>query len=231
MKFIYRMIVYIITLNNSLKIIKLNVMRKISNLSFLTVVFCVFTFSGFGCSAALNALENLQRLKFKLGGVSNFQLANVPISHLSSPSNLSVTDALNLGVAFANGSLPASFTLNVLAKNPNDGTGGTKQATATMTSMRWRLLIDGTETVAGAIQQPITIPGVGQETIIPVGVSVDLVQFFRAIGYERILGLAFGIGGNSGNSGNLQLKITPEISTFLGPMSLGEITAVNYEFR
>lgn len=225
------MIVYIITLNNSLKITKLNVMQKIKNLSLLAVVFCVFTFSGFGCSAALNALENLQRLKFKLGEVHNFQLAGVQISHITSPSYLSVFEAASLATAFAQGRLPASFTLDVLAKNPNDGTGGTKQATATMTSMRWRLLIDGTETVAGAIEQPVTIPGVGQETIIPVGVSVDLVQFFNAIGYERILNLAFGIGGSTGNAGKLQLKITPEVSTFLGPIVMPEITAVTYEFR
>jgi hypothetical protein len=206
-------------------------MRKIVRLSLLAVVFTAFTLSSFGCSSAWNAIQNLQRLKFKLGSVNNFRLAGVPISNLSSPSNLSIADALSLGTAFANGQLPASFTLDVLAKNPNDGTGGTKQATATMTSMRWRLLIDGTETVSGGIERPIDIPGVGQETTIPVGVNVDLVQFFRTIGYDRILGLAFGIGGNGGNSTNLQLKVTPEISTFLGPMSLGEITAVNYEFR
>lgn len=206
-------------------------MRKIIHLSFLAVIFTVFTFSGFGCTSALNAIQNLQRLKFKLGNVNNFQLAGVPISSLSSPSNLSILDAASLATAFANGRLPASFTLNVLARNPNDGTGGTKQTTATMTSMSWRLLIDGTETVSGAIDRPVDIPGVGQETTIPVSVNLDLIQFFRTIGYDRILGLAFGIGGNGGNSTNLQLKVTPEISTFLGPMSLGEITAVNYEFR
>jgi len=132
--------------------------------------------------------------------------------------------------AFASGRFPADFTLNLIARNPNKGSGS-NSGTATMTTMSWRLLIDNTETVNGNISQPITIPGAGQETTIPMNISVDLVQFFRTVGYDVLLSKAFGIGGRNGSSHNLQLRISPEISTFIGPMRLGEITVVNTEWR
>lgn len=204
-------------------------MRKITIFLNFAVLFILIS-GNFACTGALDALNNLQRLKFKLGSVQNFRIANVNISGIENPSSLNIIDAANLIAAFTSGRLPADFTLNLIAKNPNTASGNTN-STATMTTMSWRLLIDNTETVNGNISRPITIPGAGQETTIPMDISVDLVQFFRTIGYDAILNLAFGIGGRNGSARNLQLRIKPEISTFLGPMSIGEITVVDTEWR
>ena len=199
---------------------------------FIVLFFCSFALMQFRCTGLLDAVTNLQRLQFKLGRANNFSLAGVNLSNITSISNFSVIDAANLLAAFTRGQLPASFTLNVIAKNPNDGTGGTKNTTAVLKSLAWRLLIDNKETVNGNIPNSISIPGVGQEVTIPVVIGLDLLNFFKNQGYESLINLALAIGGRSGSSSRLTLVATPTVDTPIGPITYpGEISIVDREFR
>ncbi|MEK7729739.1 MAG: hypothetical protein AAB354_15135, partial [candidate division KSB1 bacterium] len=108
-----------------------------------------------------NALVNLKRLQFKLAGVAPGTLANIELAKMNDPLRFSVMDGLKLTQAFANKALPLKFTLNVAAKNPNDGTGGSPQSTATLSALAWTLKIDSEETISGDITSPIVIPGTG----------------------------------------------------------------------
>jgi hypothetical protein len=202
---------------------------KISRLGVFLILLCGVV--NFSCQSTLDLIQNVQRLKFKLGSVNNFSLAGVSLSNKRSISDFSVADALSLTQAFANNRLPAGFTLNVLAKNPNDGTGGTPRTTTTMTKMAWRLLIDNTETINGNIEQEVQVPGVGQEVTIPINMSLDLFTFFKNLGYEGIVNLALALGGVNGSSSRITLKATPTMVTAFGPLSSGEITVVDTEFR
>ena len=86
--------------------------------------------------------------------------------------------------------------------------------------------------ISGDIDQTITITGVGKSTTIPIPVKIDLGQLISDGGYEKIINLALAIGGKSGNSSRLTLKIKPTIDTFLGGISYpGEIDVINKEFR
>jgi hypothetical protein len=200
----------------------------------LLIIFLLIPFIGihFSCTAAFDALTNLQRLQFKLGAVNNFSLAGVRLSSVGSISELSLIDAARIVAAFTQGELPASFTLNVLAKNPNDGTGGTTKTTAVLKSLAWRLFLDNKETINGNVARNIEIPGVGQTSTIPIDMSLDLIKFFRDVGYESLLNLALALGGVHGSSSRVTLRATPTVDTFIGPIKYpGEITIVDHEFR
>jgi hypothetical protein len=200
----------------------------------LTASILVAALSFFSLSCSLvkdygNALLNLQRCKFKLSGVSDFNLAGIP---LSGKTSISVEDGLKLLPAFQQQRFPASFNLNVAAINPNDSTGGTPKSTATLTSFAWTLLIDSTVTIGGNIANPITIPGTGQQVIIPLHMDLDLLQFFKDRGYQNLLNLALALGGANPNTSRLQLRAKPTIRTEFGDMTYpGEITIVDKEFR
>ncbi len=198
----------------------------------LLLVAVSFSVLQFGCSGAYDAFVNLQRLQFKLGAVNNFTLAGINIGGARTINDFNVIDAAKLVAAFASNKFPASFTLNVLAKNPNDGTGGTKNTSAVLKSLAWRLFLDDKETINGNITNSIEIPGVGQETTIPIVMSLDLYKFFKDQGYESIVNLALALGGVSGSSARIKLKATPTVDTFLGPITYpGELTIVDTEFR
>ena len=81
------------------------------------------------------------------------------------------------------------------------------------------------------VSGPITIPGVGQTSTIPVSINLDLMQFFQNEGLQSLAGMVLGIGGKSGSPARLSLKIKPTIDTFIGPISPGEITVIDKEFR
>jgi hypothetical protein len=177
------------------------------------------------------ALMNLQRLKFKLGPVRDFALLGIPFSAKTNLKDFSYADGLRLFDGFRSKRLPAEFVLDILALNPNDGTGGSRQTVSTLTSLESRLLIDGTPTITGNIDQPVEIPGTGQETVISIRLGIDLYEFFGNKGYEEIIGLALAIGGR-GDASRLSLDAQPRVTTPFGPITYpGRITIVSAEFR
>lgn len=205
-------------------------MTKKTSAYIIVSFFISFSFMQFGCTGLYDAITNIQRLQFKLDRVSGMKLAGVPLSSIERPSNLSLLDAASLATNFAQGRLPAEFTLNVLAKNPNDGTGGTKNTSAVIKNLAWRLFIDNNETVKGNIGN-ITVPGVGQTTNIPIGMSLDLLSFFKNSGFDNLLNLALALGGRNGSSSRITLKATPTVTTVLGDITYpGEIDIIDREF-
>lgn len=193
-----------------------------------------------GCSTlkqVVNTLENMKRLEFKLGNVNNFRLAGINITNKKSVSDLSMSDAFKLTTAFTSKRLPAEFILNVDARNPNTAkaaTGNTSTSsntTASITQFEWRLLIDDVPTITGNIASPVTVPGQGETTVIPLTVSIDLFEFFGKQGYDKLIDLATAIGG-SGNSARLKLDAKPTVKIGSFPITYpGRLTIVNHEFR
>lgn len=174
-------------------------------------------------------MTNLSRTTFKLDSVGDFKLAGIP---LSGKTSVGVLDGAKLLAAYSRNELPAAFTLKVAALNPNDGTGGTPKASATMTSLAWTLIVDNTLTVNGNISDPITLPGTGQQTIIPLQINLDMYKFFRDKGYESILNLALAMGGAGGSTSRITLRVKPTIQTDFGPLSYpNEIDVIDKEFR
>ncbi|MCB2203634.1 hypothetical protein KQI65_02710 [bacterium] len=178
------------------------------------------------------AMTNLSRCKFKLESVNKFQLMGVSLSDKKNISDFSLTDGVKLTRGFASNEFPASFTLNVAAVNPNDGSGGTPQAAATLTSFAWTMIIDNELTISGDISDPITIPGTGQTAIIPLQMNLDLAKFFKDRGYESVVNLAMALGGVNGSPSRITLRATPRIRTSFGDITYpGAIDIIDKEFR
>ncbi|MBW7843739.1 MAG: hypothetical protein H3C40_13535 [Ignavibacterium sp.] len=183
-----------------------------------------------GCSV-YRTLTNLSRLQFKVGQVDGFEINGISISGKSKLSDFNPLDLINLSSAFAKGTLPASFVLNVEAKNPNDGTGGYQKSDATLQNFKWRLFLDDKETVSGELDKPVTVPGTGNVTTIPLRINLDLVKFFEDRGYESIVNLALALGGVKGSSSKVTLYATPTVSSAFGNITYpGELKLVDTQF-
>jgi hypothetical protein len=175
------------------------------------------------------AATSLSRCTFKIAGLQDFSLAGVP---LTGKTAFTLSDAARLVSSFASNTMPATFTLNVAVVNPNDGTAGKTRSTATLTKFGWRLLLDGTETISGDIPEPITIPGTGQQSVIPLRMNLDLAKFFKEKGYEHIVNLALALGGVNGSTSRVTLRARPTLQTDFGPLSYPkEIEIIDKEFR
>jgi hypothetical protein len=193
------------------------------------LLFLLFIFIS-GCSV-YQTFVNLSRLQFKLGPVNNFELNGITLSDKNKLTDFKLQDILNISSMFTSGEFPVSFVLNVEAKNPNDGTGGYKATDATIKALPWRLLIDDKETVSGNIGQPVSVPGTGEITTIPIVIQMDLLQFFKDKGYESLINLALTLGGKNGSSSKLTLYADPVVSSVLGDISYpGELKIVDHSF-
>jgi len=177
-------------------------------------------------------LTNLKHLQFRLDNISDFSLAGIGIDRKSQLRDFSIADGIQLLAAFRNHRLPARFLLNVEARNPNDGSGGTTRTISTLTRFDWRLLIDDQPTISGGIDRPLEIPGTGQSTVIPLRLELDLYEFFGQGGYDDLLNLALALGGQRGDISRVALDAQPSVSTPLGDITYPErITIVSKEFR
>lgn len=184
-----------------------------------------------GACSVLNNLTNLKKLQFKVENVNNFQVAGVPISGKSSIKDINMTNALQISQIFTQKKFPAQFVLNLAALNPNDGKSTPTKTDATITNLEWRLILDDTPTVSGVVNNPINIPGSGQSVIIPLTIQLDLYQFFGNQGYDKLLNLAFALGGAQSDLKRLKLDIKPTVMTPIGPIAYpGRITVINQQF-
>lgn len=176
-------------------------------------------------------MVNLSRLQFKLGDVNGFTVMNIPISNKRSINDFSVVDAAKITASLAQGKFPVSFLLNVDAKNPNDGTGGYQRTDATLKDLAWVLELDGKKTISGRLDKPVTVPGTGEVTPIPLRIELDLKEFFEDRGYESLINLALTLGGVQGSSSKIALYATPTVSTALGDIRYpGELKIVDAYF-
>ncbi len=179
-----------------------------------------------------STLASLQKMQFKLNGITSMRLAGVDVSRIASPSSLSIADGLALTQAFARKSLPASFVLGVDAKNPNTGSATSKSIPLTLNDLQWRLLIDDKPTINGGLERPVDVPGSGKTTQIPLSMNLDLYSFFADKGYDGLVNLALALGGQQGSAARVKLDAMPSVGTPLGTLTYpNRITIVNSEYR
>ncbi len=200
-------------------------MRKIV----LTSLVAVFIISG--CSV-LQTITNISRLKFKLDNVNSFTVNGIAISNKSKISDFGTFDIINLTTMLASGKMPVSFNVNVAAKNPNDGTGGYGASDVSLKSFAWDLYLNDKKTISGNIDKPVNVPGVGEATVIPLKIEMDLFQFFGDGGLNDILNLALKLGGKESAATNVKLVAQPVLGTVIGDLKYPEpITIVSTTFN
>ena len=194
------------------------------------LIFFLLVIGEVGCSA-YETIVNLSRLKFRIDSIDNLELAGIPLKNKLSINDFSTLETMKLSTAFVRNTLPLTFTINVDAKNPNDGTGGYPRTNATIVSFPWRLFLDDKQTVTGNIGSEVAVPGSGETTKIPLKVTIDLVQFFKDKGYQGILNLALNLVKESSAPSKITLYAQPTVGSQLGNIKYPkEIKIINLEY-
>lgn len=179
-----------------------------------------------------NSLMNLSKLKFKLGSVDNFKVGNVLITQKSKLSDFNATDILKLTSQVISGNFPVTFTVNVLAKNPNTSNDNPSTSKITLESFPWSLYINDKKTISGNISKPIDVPAVESSTLIPIEMNLDMLEFFNGEGLNNLINLALSLGGAKGSETNLKIIAEPVLGTALGKLKYPEpLTIVDKNYN
>jgi hypothetical protein len=175
-----------------------------------------------GC-ATLQQLVALRDVDFEIDRVSGVRLAGVDLSNVRSYRDLGVADVGRLTLAVSRGEMPMDFRLHLTATNPADNS-----ADARLLRMDWTLLLQDKETISGVFADE-TLLRRGQPTDVPIGMSLDLVDFFEGSAQD-LVELALSLSGQGGAPKEVTLRATPSVDTSLGPISYPRpITIVSRE--
>lgn len=184
-----------------------------------------------GCSV-YDTFQNINRLKFKLGDINNFKVLDISIENKKSYKDFSAMEIITLTSAVSKGDLPVSFTLNVIADNPNDGEGGGPRTDVSIESFPFTLFINEKETISGNIEKPVSVPGKGESEVFSLNISFDLMKMFKDKGIQELANLVLKIGGQGGDPSDLMIKAKPVLGTPLGKIDYPkELTIVSASFN
>lgn len=180
-----------------------------------------------------NSLMNLSKLKFKLGSVNNFKVGNITIDNKSKLSDFAALDVLKLTSDVVSGKFPVSFTVNVLAQNPNSASSsGANVSDMTLESFPWTLYINDKETISGNISNPMQVPAIENTTVIPLEMNLDLLTFFNEDGLNNLVNLALSLGGKNGSTTKLRIVADPVLGTSIGNLRYpNPITIIDKSFN
>ena len=175
-----------------------------------------------GCQT-IKEMANMRNVEFDLGAVRNINLAGVQLDRIEDYTDINALDVVKLTAAFTRKELPLSFELEVEAENP-----ASNQMAARLVRLDWTLLLEDRETISGVINEERSL-NPGQQVVIPVGIELELMEFFNHNARD-IIDLALALSGSGGASKNVKLKATPVVDTIIGPLKYPEqITIINSE--
>lgn len=184
-----------------------------------------------GCSI-LKTFENISRLKYKIHSAVDYKILGINIGSKKSLSDFSSLEMLKLSSGIIKGNLPLTFLLNVEAKNPNDGSGGSPATDLTLEAFPYKLFLNEKEVLSGNIDKPINVPGNGESTLITLNINFDIAKSFKEKSLDDILSLLLNLGGISGSTSNIKLLVKPVVGTPIGSINYpNEITIVDKTFN
>ena len=182
----------------------------------------IVLFSLGGC-ATLQQFAALRDVDFSIDRVADVRLAGIDLSRVRSYSDLSAADAGRLALAVSQRELPMSFDVVVRALNPEENS-----VTARLVELDWTLLLQERETLSGTFADQTTLPP-GEPVDVPIGVSLDLIDFFQGSARD-LFELAMDIAGRGGEPTEVTLRAVPTVDTALGPIRYPQpITIVSRE--
>lgn len=165
----------------------------------------------------------LTKCQFRLSSLQDTKLAGVNVQNKDSYADLSVIDATRIASAYATGSLPLSFVLNVEAKNPNSRAAG-------MSRLDWILLIDDLEVMNGITEKQITIPANGGTAVLPMELKIDLMKVLETKNVQSLANFGMNLAGVGNEPTRVTLKAKPTINIGSTPITYPGYITIENEF-
>ncbi len=189
----------------------------------------IFLVSGCG---VIQTSANFKKLQFKIDSVNELKLGGIDISNITGLEQFTAPQVAALYKVVYDQKVPLSFTLNVSAKNLNDGSEGVTKADVTLKSMPFTLYIDEIEYLTANIKQPVVVPDKGEETIIPIKVDLDLWEWLKGNNFNNTIKPIIDLGGVERITSHIKLVTKPVVGTPIGDIEYPDsITIVDHKFN
>lgn len=169
----------------------------------LRILFLLLLITGASCKT-LMTYTNVLNCDFRMETLTNTKLAGISIQKLNSFSDLNFLNAGSLTKAYLSGNIPLSFQLNIEGKNPNT-------TAARIAKFDWILLIDDVQMVSGTNEREYQIAANGGTQLIPLNISVNLLEVINNETKSSLLNFAFNLADAGNKPTRVAIKIKPTI--------------------
>ncbi len=170
----------------------------------LIIALCLAVLFSAGCKQIQQALT-LAKCDFRLKDVKETSLAGVDVQSIESWTSMGFMDIAKLTGAFASGSMPLKFKLNIEVRNPNS-------EKAALNRLDWMLLLDQTQMAEGTTNQRVEVEPNGGVSTMTLDISSDLKKILSGQSLESIANLVLNMADAGGKPSKLTLKAKPYIS-------------------
>lgn len=192
-------------------------------INYLKIAILAFLLSFAVSCDQIKELATFTKCTFRMKTLTNAELAGVNIQNKSKISQFSLSDAAKVTLAYAKGSLPVSFTLNIEGKNPNT-------VKASMAKMEWIAYIDDVQISSGTNSERIEIAPNNGTSDIPIQISFDLKKVITKESKDAFVNFGLNLTDASNQPTRVSLKIKPTINIGGVPVTYPGYFTVTKEF-
>lgn len=168
----------------------------------------------------LMSYVNVVKCDFRMESLKEPSIAGIDVSRIKSFSDLNFMQAGKITTSYLSGNIPLNFTINLEGKNPNT-------AEARMAQFDWILKIDDVQITTGTNQQEYVIPANEGKVIMPLKISVNLLDVLNNEAKDALLNFGLNLADASGKPTRVSMQIKPTINvsgvpiTYPGYIDLG----------
>ena len=152
----------------------------------------------------LMSYTNILNCDFKMKSLTNTQLGGIDIQNIKNYSELGFIQLGTLTKAYLSGSINLEFQLDLECKNPNP-------SEASMAKFDWIISIDDIQMATGTNSQEYKIPPNDGTQIIPLNISINLLDILNDQTKNALLNFGLNLADNSNKPSRVGLKIKPTI--------------------
>jgi hypothetical protein len=173
-----------------------------------------------GCKQA-NDLKAFSEAKYSLQAVQNLELNGVDVMQKRSHADFTTSEGDSLLASISDNTLQANTTLFLDVQILDSE----EAHQMTITELKWQLLVDGTETLQGVVQEPLNLhEGLNE---IPIQTSVLMTEAEGLPNYEGLSRLITILSQKKDLRQRLMFQIKPTVQTPVGEVELPDYITVS----
>ena len=183
------------------------------------IIVLIFAVLNTSCKTLMSYV-NVVKCDFRMESLKDPRIAGIDVSRIKGFSDLNFMQAGKITTSYLSGNIPLDFNINLEAKNPNT-------AEARMAQFDWILKIDDVQITTGTNQQEYAIPANDGTVIMPLQISVNLLDVLNNEAKDALLNFGLNLADASGTPTRVSMQIKPTINvsgvpiTYPGYIDLG----------
>lgn len=159
--------------------------------------------SSCGVSKQFKQAKAFEKCKYEIRSADSLYLANVNVLETFKSGNFDIVKSPRLVLALLRKNVPLEGNINLEIKNPTPDLAAIRQ-------FEYKLLIKDQEIANGFVDQTISVPPNGGQTVVPIKINSNIYGFLSDSGTQRAI-LDFLDSSSNSKKSVLTIKIRPTI--------------------